>query len=301
MKIEKILVAGAGALGALYGHKFLEKKKNIFFLADGKRKTRLESDGLIVNGKKYPVKCTDGNPSFKPDFILIAVKYHNLPEILEQIKNMVTKETVIISVLNGIDSEEIIKNSLKKGKILLSVPLGMDAVRDGNATSFTNEGKLFFGHFDNSTVENDIKLVKNLFNECSIAYETPDDIKHIMWFKFMINTGINQVSAILNANYEFMRTNVYAKELMDRTMFEVIKIANAEGVELSGSDLTKWYGILASLGAEGKTSMCQDTEAKRKTEVQMLSGKMIELGQKHNIDVTINKVLYNLIKAKESL
>ncbi len=301
MKIEKILVAGAGALGALYGHKFIEKKKNIFFLADGKRKTRLESDGLIVNGKKYPVKCTDGNPAFKPDFILIAVKYHNLPEIIEQIKNMVTEETVIISVLNGIDSEEIIKNSLKKGKILLSVPLGMDAVRDGNATIFTNEGKLFFGHFDNSTTENDIKPVKDLFIECSLAHEIPEDIKHVMWFKFMINTGINQVSAILNANYEFMRSNVYAKELMDQTMLEVIKVANAEGVDLSGSDLTKWYGILASLGGDGKTSMCQDTEAKRKTEVQMLSGKMIELGQKHNIDVTINKVLYNLIRAKESL
>lgn len=301
MKIENILVAGAGALGALYGHKFIEKKKNIFFLAEGKRKTRLETEGLIVNGKKYPVKCTDGNSQFKPDLILIAVKYHNLPEIIEQIRNMATNETVIISVLNGIDSEEIIKTGLGKGKILMSVPLGMDAVRDGNATIFSNEGKLFFGHFDNSTDENDIELVKDLLNECSLAYEVPDDIKHVMWFKFMINTGINQVSAILNANYEFMRSNVYARELMDRTMLEVIKVANAEGVDLSEADLNKWYGILASLGAEGKTSMCQDTEAKRKTEVQMLSGKMIELGHKHNIDVTINKVLYNLIKAKESL
>jgi 2-dehydropantoate 2-reductase len=117
----------------------------------------------------------------------------------------------------------------------------------------------------------------------------------------MINTGINQVSALLNANYEFMRSNIYAKELMDKTMIEVIMIANAEGVDLSEEDLARWYKILNSLGAEGKTSMCQDTEAKRKTEVQMLSGKMIELGEKHNIDVTINKVLYNLIKAKESL
>lgn len=301
MKIENILVAGAGALGALYGHKFLAKNKNIFFLADGKRKKRLETDGLIVNGKKYPVKCIDGNSQFKPDLVLIAVKYHNLPEIIEQIKNMVADETIIISVLNGIDSEEIIKNSLNKGKILISVPLGMDAVRDGNATVFTNEGKLLFGHFDDSTSENDMQRLKELFRECRIAWETPSDIRHVMWFKFMINTGINQVSAILNANYEFMRSNIYAKELMDETMLEVIKVANAEGVDLSGSDLTKWYGILASLGAEGKTSMCQDTEAKRKTEVEMLSGKMMELGQKHNIDVTINKVLYNLIKAKESL
>ena len=117
----------------------------------------------------------------------------------------------------------------------------------------------------------------------------------------MINTGVNQVSAILNANYGFMQKNIYAKELMDNAMLEVINIANAEGINLTTPDLKKWYAILDSLGPEGKTSMCQDMEAKRKTEVEMFSGKIIELGTKYNIDVTVNKVLYNLIKAKEDL
>ncbi len=203
--------------------------------------------------------------------------------------------------MNGIDSEEIIKSRIKNCKMMLTVAIGMDAVREGNSTNYTKEGKLFFNRYDSSVSDNDIKSLENLFHESKIANEVADDIWHIMWFKFMINTGINQVSAVLNANYDFMRNNRFAREIMDKTMLEVIAVANAEGINLDESDLAQWYKILDSLGAEGKTSMCQDVEAGRKTEVEMLSGKMIELGKKHNIDVTINKVLYNLIKAKEDL
>jgi 2-dehydropantoate 2-reductase len=98
-----------------------------------------------------------------------------------------------------------------------------------------------------------------------------------------------------------MQINPFAREVMDKTMLEVIAVANAEGVNLSENDLEKWYKVLDSLGGEGKTSMCQDIAAGRKSEVEMLSGKMIELGQKHNVDVTINRVLYNLIRAKENM
>ncbi len=301
MGIDNILVAGAGALGALYGHKFIQNRKT-WFLAEGERKKRLEQDGITVNGMRYNIQCRDSRDTDAlPDLIFIAVKYHDLPEVVRQIAGLVTEETLIVSVLNGIDSEEIIRQGTKKGKILLSVPLGMDAVREGSATIYTTEGKLFFGHFDSSTNQTDMDSVNRLLDECKIACEYTENIRHVMWYKFMINTGINQVSAILSANYRFMRENIYAREIMDRTMMEVIAIANAEGVDLSSSDLEKWYKILYSLGAEGKTSMCQDADAGRKTEVEMFSGKMIELGKKHNIDVTINKILYNLIKAKEDL
>jgi len=302
MGFDNILISGAGALGALYGHKFLSAGKNTRFLAAGKRKTKLEQNGFTVNGKHFELKCTAPDDIiFKPDLILIAVKYHNLPDLIREIKHFVSRETVIISVMNGIDSEEIIRKSINTGKILSSTALGMDAVREDNVINYTKEGKLFFNHFDSSTTERDIEEVRILFEECGIAHEIPADIRYLMWFKFMINTGINQVSSILNANYRVMQTNPYAREVMDKTMLEVIAVANAEGVNLSEEDLIKWYKVLDSLGGEGKTSMCQDIEAGRKSEVEMLSGKMIELGQKHNVDVTINRVLYNLIKAKENI
>lgn len=302
MGIETVLVAGAGALGSLYGHKFIQKK-NTWFLANGERKLRLEKEGIFVNGSHYNIKCLDNSAanSVKPDFILIAVKYNNLPEVIDQILPFITKNTIIASVMNGIDSEEIIRKNTDIAKIILSVPIGMDAVRDNNSTTYTKEGKIVFNKFDSVIKDKDIEDVKKLFDECNILSEIATDIDYEMWFKFMINTGVNQVSAILNANYGFIQRNSYVKEIMDSLMVEVINIANAKGIHLSKSDINKWYAILDSLGPEGKTSMCQDMQAGRKTEVEMFSGKIIALGAKYNIDVTINKVLYNLIKAKESL
>jgi len=83
-------------------------------------------------------------------------------------------------------------------------------------------------------------------------------------------------------------------------MKEVIKVSNAENIPLSEDDLEKWHKVLNSLGPEGKTSMCQDILAGRKTEVEMFAGKIIELAEKHLIDVPFNRILFNLIKAKES-
>ncbi len=302
MGIETVLVAGAGALGSLYGHKFIQKK-DTWFLADEKRKARLEKDGIIVNGSHYNVKCINSaiSEDFKPDFILVAVKYNNLTEVIKLIIPFITKNTIIASVMNGIDSEEIIRKNTDIAKIILSIPIGMDAVRNGNSTTYTKEGKIVFNKFDSVISGKDIEEVKKFFDQCNIASEIAGDINYEMWFKFMINTGVNQISALLNANYGFMQKNSYAKELMDNTMVEVINIANAKNVKLTKADIEKWYKILDSLGPAGKTSMCQDMEAGRKTEVEMFSGKIIELGAKYNIDVTINKVLYNLIKAKEDL
>jgi len=300
MGIETVLVAGAGALGSLYGHKFIQNK-NTWFLAEGKRKLKLEKEGIFVNGAHYNIKCIDSSAvnTIKPDFILIAVKYNDLTKVIKQILPFITKNTIIASVMNGIDSEEIIRKNIDIAKIILSIPIGMDAVRNNNSTTYTKEGKIVFNKFDSVISDKDIEEVKTLFDQCNISSEIAKDIKYEMWFKFMINTGVNQVSALLNANYGFMQKDSYAKELMDNVMVEVVNIANAEGVNLTNSDIKRWYSILDSLGPEGKTSMCQDMEAGRKTEVEMFSGKMIELGTKYNIDVTINKVLYNLIKAKE--
>jgi 2-dehydropantoate 2-reductase len=177
----------------------------------------------------------------------------------------------------------------------------MDAVRTGNSTNYSVEGKIVFNKFDFSVTDDDIKSLCALFDECKIAWEVPADIKHALWYKFMINTGVNQISAVLNANYGFLQKNEYAKKLIESVMAEVIEIANAEGVKLSRADIDNFYVVLNTLGAAGKTSMCQDIEAGKKSEVDMLSGKIVELGKKHNIDVTINKILYNLIKAKEDL
>jgi 2-dehydropantoate 2-reductase len=86
---------------------------------------------------------------------------------------------------------------------------------------------------------------------------------------------------------------------MDSAMREVMALADKAGVHLSETDLTQWYTILSSLNPLGKTSMLQDVEAGRKTEVEMFAGKVIELGRRYNVPTPVNERLYVLIKEIE--
>jgi 2-dehydropantoate 2-reductase len=120
-----------------------------------------------------------------------------------------------------------------------------------------------------------------------------------LWWKFMINVGINQASAALRAPYSVFQNAQEARELMESAMREVMALANKASVHLSETDLATWYTILARLNPQGKTSMLQDVEAGRKTEVEMFAGKVIELGRHYHLPTPVNERLFDLIKKIE--
>jgi 2-dehydropantoate 2-reductase len=88
---------------------------------------------------------------------------------------------------------------------------------------------------------------------------------------------------------------------MEASMREVIALAQKLAIDLSDQDIEKWYVVLASLSPTGKTSMLQDVEAGRKTEVEMLAGKITELGRKHGVPTPVNEHLFDTIKKIEVL
>ena len=115
----------------------------------------------------------------------------------------------------------------------------------------------------------------------------------------MINVGINQASAVLRAPYAAFQTSQEARDLMESAMREVMAIAKEAAVDLSEKDIEDWYSVLSGLSPEGKTSMLQDVEAKRKTEVDMLAGRVIELGKRYQIPTPVNEKILRSIKEIE--
>jgi 2-dehydropantoate 2-reductase len=86
---------------------------------------------------------------------------------------------------------------------------------------------------------------------------------------------------------------------MDSAMREAIALAQAAGVDLGERDVADWHAILATLSPQGKTSMLQDVEAGRKTEVEILSGKAVELGRAYGIPTPVNQALLRIIRVLE--
>jgi 2-dehydropantoate 2-reductase len=215
-------------------------------------------------------------------------------------EHLVADHTVILSVMNGIDSEERIGAVCGMDKILYAIVVGIDAVRDGNVVTFSKQGKLFFGEAVNQTLTERVKSLHSLFQKAGIIYETPEDMIRTLWWKFMINVGMNQVSAVLRAPYRVFHHSYEARELMEEAMREVIALARAEHIHLEEKDIQSFYPFLLAMSPDGKTSMVQDVEARRKTEVEMFAGKVVELSGKHGIATPVNKVLYRLLKAMET-
>jgi len=302
MEIQKISIVGAGAMGILYAHQFQNSSFDTYLAADGERVKKLKNRPIFFNDKRYIFDVLDlDSPETSVDLIIIAVKCDKLNEIIPKLSKLIKEDTIIISILNGLDSEKEIAKYYGDEKVLYTTTVGMDAVRIDNKITCKNFGKLVIGELKNGTISEKLKRVQSALEKANIVYETPLDMEKAIWWKFMVNVGMNQTSAVLRANYGAFQHIDTVREIMENLMKEVIDISQYENVNLDyESDLKKrWYEVLYRLNPEGKTSMLQDIEAKRPTEVDIFAGKVISLAKKHNYKANYNEAFYKIIKAIE--
>ncbi len=306
-KIRNVAVIGAGALGAVYASLLYEMDRDsVCFIASGERYERLRKSGVVVNDKNYPIRVVRTNKAEKADkpgpadMIIVAVKYHQLDEAVRDISGLVGESTTILSVMNGIESEERLSAAYGAGKVLYAITLGIDALREGNRVRYTTQGRIIFGEAVNGPEPSPkVRRVTDVFDRAGINYEVPADMKAVMWFKFMVNVGINQASAVLRAKYGVFQSSSEARELMRSAMREVVALAGKLKINLSGADIEKFDPVLMSLSPDGKTSMLQDVEAGRKTEVEMLAGRVVELGEIYGVPTPVNRKLFQEIRQIE--
>lgn len=299
--IRNVYIIGLGAIGGAYGSRIMENCPETLKVAvGGSRFENYIKNGVSVNGKKIPFTyIRSGETEEKADLILIAVKNHHLGQTIEEIRSLVGRDTIILSLLNGITSEDVIGSVFGTDKMLHSFCVATDAVREGTNISYTNIGRVVFGEKDNSAASEKVNAVKAYFDRVKLPYTVPENIIRELWWKFMLNVGINQVSAILRAPYGSFARKGHAQDLMTDASREVIEIARKAGIDLSEKDIQKYIEIISSLSPEGKTSMLQDVEAGRKTEVEIFSGTVTELGRRYGVSTPLNDLLFRLIRAIE--
>ena len=297
-KIKRVTILGAGAMGSFFASRFYDFSTST--VARGRHLERLKKDGLVVNDKKYNIPLLHPDEvSIPADLIIVALKNHHLSKAVPVLKDLVGNTTTIISVMNGLDSEEYIGSVYGKEKLLYAVSVGIDALREGNRTTYTKPGKHYFGEAANTELSERVVRVQDAFDRANIPRETPQDMIRIMWWKFMINVGMNQASAVMRAPYGVFQTSKNAQALMEALMREVIELAKVAGVNLVEKDIADWYSVLHTLSPQGKTSMLQDIEAKRKTEIEIFGGKVVDLGVFYGISTPVNKTVCHIIKVLE--
>ncbi len=283
--IKNIILCGCGAVGSVYADIF-SKYPDINFrvLVDEERYTRYSNNPIIFNGT--PLKLNYILPSddtFKADLIIIATKMSGLSDALSQMENFVAEDTVILPLLNGVMSEEIVAAKYGRNKVLYSYFIGHSAVRVGNSITQDGVNTIVFGSDCPADIEN-VARVKSLFDKYKVTYSIPNDIRHSLWTKFMLNVCANPTTALFRVNFGQMLSNKKHIQLALNILKEVQLVAAAEGVRNPETLVDDTLKALNKMCPEGKTSMLQDVEAGRKTENNIFAKSVVLLGQKHSID-----------------
>ena len=303
MEIKTVSIVGLGALGVLFGHRLSENmpNENLRIIADGDRIARYRKENIYCNGEPCSFNyMTPEEPCAPCDLIIFAVKYNDLPAAIEAAEKQIGTETIILSLLNGISSEELLGKAFGAEKVLYSVAQGMDAVKVGNSLNYKSMGMICFGAGRGQENKQRVEAVKSFFEKTRVPHELVSDMQTRLWGKFMLNVGVNQTVAVFEGDYGDIQKQGAARDTMIAAMREVIVLSRAENVNLSLSDLDYWLGILDGLNPRGKPSMRQDLEAKRFSEVELFSGTVLALGKKHGLNFPVNQMLYDKIKALES-
>ncbi len=299
--IESVAIVGAGAMGGLYAWHFARAGFPVTLVARGERARRLAAQGVLVNGEPlvasvFDAEAVGGGGAEPVDLVLVAVKHHELVTALDDVAPLVGPHTLFLSVLNGLDSEKAIAVRFGAEHVLLCVALAMDAMRVGHEVTFRQAGRLAFGDEDNTVVSDRVLSVQRVLDRAGLVWETPADMRRTMWWKFMVNVGINQASAVLLEPYGAFQPEGDARSLMMALVDEVVAVSRPEGVGLDDGDVQRWYAVLAGQPAAAKTSMHQDVEAGRRTEVDIFAGRVVALGEQHGIPTPYNRAMLWILR-----
>lgn len=297
--VDSVAFAGLGSVGAIYAQ-LASRQRDVPCFAIVREKESFGREPVSVNGEGLDIPLVIPAQVAAPaKLILIAVKWYALGDALEQIAPAVGAHTIILSLLNGISSERMIAQRFPQASVLYAFGSGIDSNRSGRAVRMNRRGRIVFGPRTDGQ-QADTAAVQAYFERAAIPHEVSYHMQRELWWKLMVNVGMNQVSAVMNLNFGDFRRCAEAMELMRSAQREVIAVANAQGVAMNEEDIARWERQLAGLSADGLSSTLQDVRARRKTEVELYGGEICRLGEQYGVPTPVNAELVRRIHAIEA-
>lgn len=298
VKIRTVAVLGAGAVGSYFIWGLEEKLgESLWVVADGDRQSRLAREGLVINGRKYKLNLRTPQEAHGADLLLVATKYGALKDALDDIAAIADEHTIVMSLLNGVDSEEIIAARIGGEKVLpcfIKIP----SERRGNEIRFDWKATLgvYFGEAQSDASDVRVRAVADLLDGTKLRGHAVPDIMRQLWLKFALNVSNNLPQAILGCGIGAFWDSSYAAHLADCLADEVVALAAAKGIDISDGDPT---GRKTPVAKQARYSTLQDLDAHRHTEVDLFAGTVMRLGKELGIPTPYNDFAFHAIKALE--
>lgn len=298
-EIKTVAILGLGAVGAYFAWG-LEKVlgENLWIVAEGQRKDRLETEGIYINDVNYKFHVRTPQEAKGADLLLIATKYDGLKDVLDDIETMVGENTIVISTLNGVDSEDIIAERIGMEPIVFS-NMKISSQRVGNVIRFNPKITLglTFGEANQSKPSPRMLAIARLFDQADLRYEMSEDILRNTWYKFAFNVSRNLPQAITGCGVGAYFDSEHARYLMMALRDEVARLAEARGIDIWELSSLETNPNVSAKWA--RYSTLQDIDAGRHTEIEMFAGTVVRLGKQLGVPTPCNAFVYHAIRALE--
>jgi len=298
MKIRTVSILGAGAIGA-YLIEGLSPKKEITLsvVAKGERKERLTAEGVVINGMTYKPAVLTPEEARGADLLIVCLKYNALSLALDDIAAIVDDHTIVMSLMNGVDSEEVIGGRVGMDHMVWSM-IKIASHRIGNEIRFPlprGRGGIYLGEPGMAGTESEkVAAICEALGGTSLCLHPSDRILDDIWSKYALNVSRNIPQAILGVGVGAYEDSEYCAALVKHLEDEVFAVAAAKGLHPDPV-----YVPRIGFVKDQRYSTLQDIDAGRRTEVDMFCGAMIRMGRELGIPTPYCECTYYLIKTLE--
>ncbi len=318
-KPRRICVVGAGAIGGLLAAKFALVGEDVTVIDQGAHLAAIQKGGLKLewhDGKVQTAKMKAVNKASeagKQDLVVLAVKAHFLDQVVRDIDHLMDKDTVVLTVQNGLpwwyfqklggqydnqrlqslDPSGVLTKKVEAERLIGCVVYPAAAVTSPGVIHHVEGDRFPIGELDGKTRER-TKSLHDLFVKAGLKSRVLKDIRSEIWLKAWGNLSFNPISALTHATLvdicQFAETRALAATMMK----EAQDIAEKLGVTFRVS-IDKRIAGAESVGAH-KTSMLQDVEAGRSLETEALIGSILEMAKITNTPAPAIESVYALVK-----
>lgn len=307
----KIVVIGAGAVGGFLGALLTKLGEDVTLVKRNEESVRLiQKEGLLIkylNGEEIRVRVNITTPSEMPaeaDFIMICVKSYDTRDAANVSKALLKKDSFVLSIQNGEGNLETIASVLGSSERIGGGVFYPSIMRLGeNKFQYIKGTKdLTIGTYD-GTENAQLQKVARMFREARIEVTITNRIQDAIWNKLVINI-VNAIGALTGIPSTEFLDYPSLSELIDLAASEAVRVGKLKGINFDDEEkpLGPLFNLLDKFKKSGnivKSSMLQDLNRGRKTEIDFINGAVVKAAEKYGLDCTVNKAIVLIVKALE--
>jgi 2-dehydropantoate 2-reductase len=310
-KRMKIAIIGIGGVGGYYGGLLAkqysdDKNVEVVFIARGDHLEQIKKNGLNLITEKgtftarpdLAIDTPSGCGIF--DCVIFCVKTYGLEESANLLSPSIDDNTVVISLLNGVDNADRLSAVLNKGNIYNGcVYIGAHIVRPGVVQQAGSLNKLFFGNESNDKIKAD--HIEKILKEANIDAQYRTDIENIVWEKFVLISAFATATTFLGKTMRGIIDSEKGKELLDDLLTEVLRVSEAKRIELPKNIRKEIIAKVSSFPPDIKTSMQMDFEKGNRTEIETFTGYIVREAGKYGLSAPTYERIYGVLKKQSQV